>query len=1176
MKKIFRNLKFGLALCAGLFAASCSDVDEAMDEIPYTRVLTPLNFEAEVVASAGTDVRFSWSNVSNAESYILEVFEAVVTTDTDETGKEIEVVSAPDYDNTLPAYTEELTNDEIPYTMKDLEVDKSFYARVRAVSSRIESSHWSYLTDYVTTSAVRASLNPFVIERTASTVTIGWDAAEDKEDLTSVRYEPVMAVEGVTPVVRTLSDSEKNTCKVLVENLPACANYKFTLLFGKSGSRGVVTAWTRPDTEGTTRIESSEAFVNAVSGATGDLKLLLAYNDGVAYDLTPAMPLNAAEGIYDPYEFAHNIEIYGESTESGAKPVIRAAFKNSAAASVHFEDVVIDGGNKCGVFFVTGASLGDVEFVNCEMTGFTKGVYNGASGFDVESLTYDGVYAHDINATGSGGGDFIDIRGGNYGKIAIKNSTFYACARSFLRVSENPATERIGSVAVSNCTFNYVTTTATSSNNSGIFHIRYSPAQTSKTPTELGSFTLTSCVFLNMYSDNETENGFWVRLTRDSNENYAPTCAGNIYYNVGHLYAGKNNEQNTFFPTKSVNLNGDAFTSALALADGGMMLAEDPCTNSAAGKMYLTNGVIAANKAGDPRWWNASAPVIVRATELETVTEPTVWDFADKTKYDTETVEANTIIENIRIYAPAEIVMNEGITFAAAATVNASGVPQNNALQFRAAGVGAVEVTTLDGGVNSSVQVVVGTDRYVLLADGETHKVVLGDLVGENDIYVLAGSAVTVTSVVWTDDLTPENTVETLAAPKVTLDASSLDQGTEQAVTASWAAVENAASYEVTFNGKKSEVTEPAFVIDAATIAGLMVGEYEISVVAKPVSTSTKYAASQAGTATLKIKKVIIGGQVSLIWNFDDAAFDEAAAQIGTSDNKAADAYFNGLHIESLGGTMKVENRAEGRFLRTGGGGKLTSRRVSFVVPKDGPGTLKVIGGNPSGSTTDETVLTITANINETTVLTGELVGKGIKEMTVFDGQELKAGDIVYIYTSGGIRYKQFEYTYIDPNAGPVEKELVWDFTDAGFDTIADAIKSDGSLTGNQQFEWNGLSFWMGGKTKYGTTTIDGTTLRFIQWGGKGKSGERSCYFTAPGPGTLTVMASNTGGSEDKSRMVTVNVNGVETSQIGGTPASAPTIVTFDLDSVEAGTKVEVYPTGNGLRFFSVKYTYFE
>ncbi|MDE5637768.1 MAG: hypothetical protein K2I43_07135, partial [Alistipes sp.] len=140
--------------------------------------------------------------------------------------------------------------------------------------------------------------------------------------------------------------------------------------------------------------------------------------------------------------------------------------------------------------------------------------------------------------------------------------------------------------------------------------------------------------------------------------------------------------------------------------------------------------------------------------------------------------------------------------------MNGQCVPQNNALQFRAQGVGAVEVTTLDGGINSSVQVVVGADRYVLLADGETHKVVLGDLVGENDIYVLAGSAVTVTKVVWTDDLTPENTVETLAAPNVTIDNTSFDQGTEQAVTASWAAVENAATYEVTFQGKKSEVAE--------------------------------------------------------------------------------------------------------------------------------------------------------------------------------------------------------------------------------------------------------------------------------------------------------------------------------------------------------------------------------
>ena len=58
--------------------------------------------------------------------------------------------------------------------------------------------------------------------------------------------------------------------------------------------------------------------------------------------------------------------------------------------------------------------------------------------------------------------------------------------------------------------------------------------------------------------------------------------------------------------------------------------------------------------------------------------------------------------------------------------------------------------------------------------------------------------------------------------------------------------------------------------------------------------------------------------------------------------------------------------------------------------------------------------------------------------------------------------------------------------------------------------------------------------------------------------------------------MVTVNVNGTETSQVGGAPSASPVTVTFDLDDVAAGTKVEIYPTGNGLRFFSVKYTYME
>jgi len=1031
MKKIFRNLKFGLMLCAGAFAASCSDVDEAMNEIPYTRVLTPLNFEADVDAAVGTDIKFSWSAVSNADAYILELFEAVPTIK-EEDGKEVEIYEMPENFDSSNAYqTIEVAKDGVPFTVKNLAVDKTFWARVQGVSAKIESSHWAYLVEAVSTSAVRSALNPKAKERTETTVTVQWDQnAKDPKDLTSIRYE------------LALSDEQISACEAKIENLEPGTNYKFTLLFGKSGSRGHFTAYTRPSTEGTQIINNSAELYNALSSATGDLKLLLAYNNGTAYDLKSYLTTGAGttDEKVSSLPLAHTLYLYGESAPDGNKPVMKNfqfELSGNDCHAIHMEDVNLDGGKNFGYIISIdkngSATLPEsVEFVNCEIVDFTKGIFTISSdGTTVdgkcERFLIENVYAHDINPTGSGGGDFIDARKGSFGSVEIKNSTFYASARSFIRFSETTCS--IEGVNVANCTFNQVTATNTSNNNSGIFHIRFTPTSKPDNFQKLNSFTLTKCVFLNMNNANETESSFWVRLTRDSNENFAPKCAGNYYYNVGHLYENKNGGQNTFFPTKSL-LEGEPFTAAMALAEGGVMLTEDPCTNSIAGKLYLKNGAIAANKAGDPRWWNASAPVVVRPTELEPIAEAAAWDFTDKTKFDTETVENQTIIENIRIYGPAEIVMSTGISFAQAATITNKGVPTASAFEFKADGYGSIEMTAQGKSVTSTVQIVAGGDTYSIIADGKPHKVVLGDLVGVNSIYVLPGSDNTsFTRIAWTKDTTPENTVTALATPVLTLNETSIDEGTQQAVTATWERNAHAEKYTVTFNGTTTEVTEPAFEIPAATIAALAAGEYTISVVAQPTSTSTKYTPSEAGEAKFKIKKVIAGGLVSLKWNFDDEAFADAKAAIGTTDNKAADTYFNGLHIESLGGTLKVEDRGkDGWFLRTGGGGKINSRRVSFVVLKNGPGTLKVTGANPSGSTTDETELTITANINEgEKILTGKLVGKGIKEVVIFDGEELKANDVVYIYTSGGIRYKQFEYTYVDPDAGPTQKELVWD-----------------------------------------------------------------------------------------------------------------------------------------------------
>ncbi len=136
---------------------------------------------------------------------------------------------------------------------------------------------------------------------------------------------------------------------------------------------------------------------------------------------------------------------------------------------------------------------------------------------------------------------------------------------------------------------------------------------------------------------------------------------------------------------------------------------------------------------------------------------------------------------------------------------------------------------------------------------------------------------------------------------------------------------------------------------------------------------------------------------------------------------------------------------------------------------------------------------------------------------------------------------------------------------------------TDGSLTETiSDLVWNGLTILTGSKTKYGTASVNGESQKFIQWGGSGKAnGDRSYYFTAPALGKLTVVASNTGSSEDATRLVSVTVNGETFTQVGGTSSNAPTTCEFEIE-VSGATSVYVYPSGNGLRFFSIKYTYYE
>ena len=1109
MKNLFRILLVGVVAGMGGLFASCTDPGSEIDEIPYNRVLTPLNFTAAVIQSAGNEIEFRWTLMQNADSYVLQVYKDPDNIDGSIVGEDYEV---------------RVTGDApLPFVVGDLDVDTEYYARIMGVSDNaaLESSNWAYLADPATTFAVAPNMNPVVTDRTITSISLAWNDIEP-ENLNSIRVEAVTAT--AEPVSVELTDTDKAARVKTIEGLNPVTEYKFTMIFGLTGQRGSVTCWTRPDTSGTTSINSAEALIAAINGATGELKILLAFNDGLPYNVSSVA--SVGQSLY----------IYGESSVDGKKPVLSGfgPTSNAGCTTLHFEDLVLDGAGKGSLIEnnATPATLDAVEVINCEMFGYAHRLYYGSSaGASCTTLLIDGLYAHDINPLGTSGGDFIDVRNGTMNNIKIRNSTFSFLARTFMRL-DAPST--VNTIEVTNCTFNAVTATSTSSNNRGIFAVL---SKAGGADFSVTSFTVGNCLFLNEVYPGDN----WVRIVRDNADTFAPTFSKNFFYNLGEVF---------------LTSRATGYEDPSASAAGGTLLAADPCVNSIGGKLYLTDPSIAAQKVGDPRWWNASEPVIIRETELAVVTENTVWDFTEKTVWGSEIIPNpnGSIIENLEFYAtadvPTEIVMGGGVNFAAKGNVGSDNVPTTGAVGFLVAKYGTVRVTA-SGDPGTAYSVLVGSDIYPLVADGAPHAVPLGDIGAETMIYVVAGAAMNLTKIEWlSEQLLYDETVTPLGKPVVSLDPSRVEQGASQAVTASWDAVENADSYDVTFRGTTVNQTTTSFEIDAATVAILGAGDYPVSVVAKPMATSTKFSAGEAGTASLTIQPA--GAPVTLTWDFSAEPWASEIAAIGSNQPTDLDIEHDGLRVISGGATM----RAGTGYFQTGGAGSDTRRNFSFTAPASG--TLKVTASNTGSSAGMDRMVTVNVNGVEQSVPGGFSSNTpGICEFQITVSDPTK----VLIYpTVNGLRFYKIEFTYIQSAGGT----STWDFAAEPWASEIAAIGSNQPT--DLDIEHDGLRIISGGASMRAGTG-------YFQTGGAGSDTRRNFSFEASASGTLKVTASNTGSSAGMDRMVTVNVNGVEQSVPGGFSSDSPGLCEFQV-TVSAPTRVLIYPTVNGLRFYKIEYTW--
>lgn len=815
MKSIFRKLMSGLLLFSVAGLGGCSDDPDGINnELVLDRALTPLNFTASVL-STGNQVRLTWD---------------VRTTDTYEV-----VIYSDEGLTTVVETRSDLTPAEVPVTL-DLVAENEYYATVQAFSQneRTAPSHVA-VAGPIVTYAIMDPLNPVVTERTSNSVTLKWD---QDQYVTHLLATPVASADQ-EPVRLDLSDEQVQAATATIGDLQPSTEY-FVAVYYNSASRGGQDVWTRPDMQNMTKISTIEQLMQAfVDGG----KYQLAYSE------TPYTVPSYGEGETNPASaLAADLTIIGETTLEGAKPAIvgLGIGLNPGVNDIRLEDLSLDGADAASSLMEVkdAIAMNSVTVKNCDLAGYRNIFYENKAGSAIQTLLFDGLYAANM---GNSGGDFIDFRTeSTHGTLTITNSTFYNGARSFLRVD---AKETLSSIVIRNNTFSNFST-VTDGNNKGIFYVR------GTAPV----MEYANNLFLNETGEN-------ARFIANNGSVKLPTLIQNNYFY---------NCADTFFEAKISD--GVEITQATATQNGGKILTEDPCENSLRGKFYLVNDEIASARIGDPRWWNAVAPIVPEQTELNVITEATVWNFADTENFEPQEILSTKILGNLQFIvndeeAPMAVTDNGTISFSAASTLSVLDVPTNNALAFKVSVPGSVLITPADAGYNKHMEIIVNGARYAVPADGKQSKFGFGDIQGETTVYICSCAPVELQALEWSLEVVSGGEPKALDTPVfTTTDIPAVDQGTSQAIAVAWNAVPNAAAYEVTFNGKTETVETPSCEIPAATVASLKAGQHTLSVVAKAAEGSLNWLDSEAASVTITIKGVLTTVSSAYTWNIADAS----------------------------------------------------------------------------------------------------------------------------------------------------------------------------------------------------------------------------------------------------------------------------------------------------------------
>ncbi|MGN1211580.1 MAG: DUF5123 domain-containing protein [Candidatus Cryptobacteroides sp.] len=811
MKRIFKYIAIFATLAMGFAATGCLNDKQLVESIDLVRCLSPLNLSVKIID--GNQVTFRWDAVKGADRYTLEVY----------TSKTMDENSMLD-----PV---EVESDELPVTIT-LDPDSEYWFRVRAFDStgKLDPSKWSVYEKSVKTYAVRPTVYPAVADRTSNSITISWDADAAASEVDSVKWCVLGSEDQLS---RTLTEAEVSAAAATVTGLEPFTNYVVSIYF-KSANRGDISVWTRPDTDGYTAVSTAAALTQAVKDGG---KFLLKM-EGSPYVV----------GITD---ISNGFEIVGEESTNGGQPVIQGEFhvlKTVAdGASFIFKSVELNG-NKEEFGFPwqlknpdsgKGQSFDKIQFVNCTITGYSKGLcYEWGGNYKANELTWDGCTIYEVNKNTTQGGDGIDFRGtSDIQALNVVNNTIYNGFRTFFRIDANTI---LGAVKINNNTMMNFSKDDASTNNNGILGVKAKP----------GSFEFQNNLILYM----------------DGNAKLNGPAATNL--NTSDL--GINFSSNYFYGITASAFFNEKTSQAEAVSGGGKILEVDPCYKAKAGIFNISDSDIINAKVGAPKWLMAynKKPEDLTMTVIEGTHN---WDFTNPINF-LGSIDEKMVRDQLflGVIDNKLNVSDEGIMqFLVPTTVNRSKLPLDGYLAFLVDKPGSVYVKPVNINDQYGNHIVVGMGdvegKTISIKGGAAAntdndsptKIVIRDITEPSLIYVYATGQIGLEKLGWAYDTTPVNTA--LAAPSPVANPKSITAGEAEDIVLTWEPVANAASYSVAFNGKTydadnvAEGETPRYTISSTTVKMLDAGSYTANVYANPSSEDIYHTMSAAGTAAFAI-----------------------------------------------------------------------------------------------------------------------------------------------------------------------------------------------------------------------------------------------------------------------------------------------------------------------------------